>query len=469
MKLFNLNIERAVLSSIVYDPMLYENVSSQIDYKDFYHPFHQKLFLAIKYFVENDKPIDEELLKEYLEAKKELNEDALLEVLASNPMSSINEYIKELKDKSSRRKLLHLSNNVKQLIENKEFVTDKVIDFIERNIYQISTDRDISEFKDAKAVITDTVQYVLEMKNRKENDLSGIDTGFSSLNKKMSGLNEGDLIIIAARPSMGKTAFGLNLAQNVIKQGKGVAFFSLEMSAEQLMLRMISAETYIPLYKLRTGSLNDKEMELFDKATKDYSNKSIYIDDTGSLDINQLKTKIRNLKKRQPEIDLIIIDYLQLMHGKGKRDRHLEVGEISRGLKLLAKELNVPIIALSQLNRMLESRSDRRPLLSDLRESGALEQDADVIIFIHREDVYKRKDLKKKAKIRGEEDIKIEEKSVEDAEIIIGKHRNGPTGVVKLYFHKNYVKFSEDPVETIIDYQGLEDSVTATEIDVPSI
>ena len=469
MKLFNLNIERAVLSSIVYDPMLYENVSSQIDYKDFYHPFHQKLFLAIKYFVENDKPIDEELLKEYLEAKKELNEDALLEVLASNPMSSINEYIKELKDKSSRRKLLHLSNNVKQLIENKEFVTDKVIDFIERNIYQISTDRDISEFKDAKAVITDTVQYVLEMKNRKENDLSGIDTGFSSLNKKMSGLNEGDLIIIAARPSMGKTAFGLNLAQNVIKQGKGVAFFSLEMSAEQLMLRMISAETYIPLYKLRTGSLNDKEMELFDKATKDYSNKSIYIDDTGSLDINQLKTKIRNLKKRQPEIDLIIIDYLQLMHGKGKRDRHLEVGEISRGLKLLAKELNVPIIALSQLNRMLESRSDRRPLLSDLRESGALEQDADVIIFIHREDVYKRKDLKKKAKIRGEEDIKIEEKSVEDAEIIIGKHRNGPTGVVKLYFHKNYVKFSEDSVETIIDYQGLEDSVTATEIDVPSI
>ena len=262
------------------------------------------------------------------------------------------------------------------------------------------------------------------------------------------------------------TAFALNIALNVIKQDKGVAIFSLEMPAEQLMLRMLSAESKIPLQDMRRGNLSDEEWSKLSEVADMLAEKPLFVDDEGNINIHTIRAKLRKLKLQNPNLSLAIIDYLQLI-SSDQKERHLAIAEISRSLKLLARELQIPIIALSQLNRALESRPNKRPLLSDLRESGAIEQDADIIMFIYRDDVYKMMEAKKKQKEALEKGQKVEidyqEKEIEDAEIIIGKQRNGPTGTIEMLFHKKYTKF-EDKVKEINEVEPTEAS-----IDVPGI
>jgi replicative DNA helicase len=293
------------------------------------------------------------------------------------------------------------------------------------------------------------MEYIKEMKARGNNVLVGVDTGFHELNKMTTGFGKGDLVIIAARPAMGKTSFILNTVNSLIMQGKGVAFFSLEMPAEQLMLRLLSIQTSIPLQKLRVGDMDDNQWSSLNGAIDRMNSAKLYVDDQGSININQLRSKLRKLKNQHPEIEIAVIDYLQIMMGVGTQDRHLQVSEISRGLKMLARELNMPVVALSQLNRGLESRNDKRPMLSDIRESGSIEQDADIILFVYRDDVYlykEEKEREKAAKADGKEFTPTYvEREEEEAEIIIGKQRNGPTGHVKLVFQKKLTRFVDAP------------------------
>jgi len=317
------------------------------------------------------------------------------------------------------------------------------------------------------------------MKKLGNKHLIGETTGFDALDRRTTGFNVGDLIIIAARPAMGKTALVLNMALKNVERGKGVIFFSLEMPAEQLMLRMLAAKTSIPLQNLRKGDMDDSQWSNLSAAFDDLNKKKLFVDDGGSININQLRARVRKLAQNEANnIKLVIIDYLQLMQGTGNKDRHQEVSDISRGLKMLAREMKIPIIALSQLNRGLENRPDKRPMLSDLRESGAIEQDADIIMFVYRDDVYKEREEAKKekeAKDKGEDyKSKFINKPVEEAEVIIGKQRNGPIGTVKLDFQKALTRFvdkenenSAAPIEVI--FENIADTEKETNIDIPDI
>jgi replicative DNA helicase len=317
------------------------------------------------------------------------------------------------------------------------------------------------------------------MKKMGNKHLIGETTGFEALDRRTTGFNSGDLIIIAARPAMGKTALVLNMALKNVEAGKGVIFFSLEMPAEQLMLRMLSAKTSIPLQNLRKGDMDDQQWTNLSGAFDDLNTKKLFVDDGGSININQLRARVRKLAQNEANnIKLVIIDYLQLMQGTGNKDRHQEVSDISRGLKMLAREMKIPIIALSQLNRGLENRPDKRPMLSDLRESGAIEQDADIIMFVYRDDVYKERDearKEKEAKDKGEDyKSKFINKPEEEAEVIIGKQRNGPIGTVKLNFQKALTRFvdkendhSSAPIEMV--FENIADTERETNIDIPDI
>jgi replicative DNA helicase len=323
-------------------------------------------------------------------------------------------------------------------------------------------------------MVKSTIEHIHEMKKRGNSGVVGVDTGYGELNDLTTGFGEGDLIIIAARPAMGKTAFTLNLAQKALDDGRGVAIFSLEMPAEQLMMRMLSAKTSIPLQKLRVGDMDDDEWTRLTAASDEMAGQKLFVDDDGMLNIHQLRSKLRKLKSQHDEISLCVIDYLQLMNGSGGKDRHLEVSEISRGLKLLARELSIPIIALSQLNRGLEARNDKRPMLSDIRESGSIEQDADMIMFVYRDDVYRMREemeKEKKAKAEGQEyKSDFKEKIEEETEIIVGKNRNGPIGVAHLIFQKKFTRFVEKgnvPVEIV--YESAEYDAAHSNVDLPPI
>jgi len=464
-KLYNLDIEKGVLNAILFDGENYEKVAAILKSKDFYLPFHQDIFDAMELLYKKDYPIDEVFIKEELEKKSKFDEALMFEILSTSPIEMVESYAKEIKDKSLKRELLHFSNVVKQEVyeKNDERAIDLVED-IQSELFKIATESEDGDFKDMNLVTSLTMDYIKEQ-IQKEGLLTGLDTGFIDLNRMTSGFNAGDLIIIAARPAMGKTSFVLNIAANVLKNNKGVAIFSLEMPAEQLMLRMISAHSSIPLQDVRTGNMNDEQMSILTEAVDYFSTRKLFIDDNSVQNIHSVRAKLRKLKSLHPELSLVIIDYLQLMVGDSK-ERHVAVAEISRGLKMLARELKVPIIALSQLNRGLEARPDKRPMMSDLRESGAIEQDADIIMFVYRDDVYKLREAKqaiKEAEQKGEKvDIKIEEKPIENAEIIIGKQRNGPTGVVFLQFNKAFTRF-QDRAVNINEFDA-----PATEFEIPS-
>jgi replicative DNA helicase len=396
-----------------------------------------------------DLPIDEEFLKKELTGKQKFDERVMVEILTANPISNTTAYVQEIKDKAIKRHLLTLTTEIKRVTLEEELSGADVVDLVEKKLYEITQSSQATDFKDADTVTDETMRYIEEMRARGDAILVGVDTGYAELNKMTTGYGKGDLVIIAARPAMGKTSFALNMVQNLIEKGKGVAFFSLEMPAEQLMLRLLSVQTSIQLQRLRVGDMTPEEYKRLNDAVDKMRHTKLFVDDHGSININQLRSKLRKLKSRHPEIEVAVIDYLQIMNGTGGKDRHLEVSEISRGLKMLARELEIPIIALSQLNRSLESRADKRPMLSDIRESGSIEQDADIILFVYRNDVYlykEEKEREKEAISSGKEFIsKYVEKEEEEAEIIIGKQRNGPTGHVKLMFQKKFTRFIDKP------------------------
>ena len=447
--LYNLAFERSILSSIVFEPSQFDELSTTLRQDDFYLPAHQEIFGVMQVLLQKDHPIDEEFIKKELITIKKFDEQVMLEILSANPISNTKAYVDEIKDKSLKRHLLTLTTEIKRVTVEEELPSAEVVDIVEKKLYEITQDNQTSDFKDSPKMTYDTMKYIEEMKARGNNILVGVDTGFHELNKMTTGFGKGDLVIIAARPAMGKTSFILNTVNSLIMNQKGVAFFSLEMPAEQLMLRLLSIQTSIPLQKLRVGDLDNNQWSSLNGDIDKMNGAKLFVDDQGSLNINQLRSKLRKLKNQHPEIEIAVIDYLQIMSGVGKQDRHIQVSEISRGLKMLARELNMPIVALSQLNRGLESRNDKRPMLSDIRESGSIEQDADIILFVYRDDVYlykEEQERKKAAKSEGKEyTSEYIEKEEEDAEIIIGKQRNGPTGHVKLIFQKKLTRFVDVP------------------------
>jgi replicative DNA helicase len=426
----------------------------------------------------DDMPIDEEFIRKRVDAK-DVDDSILLEILSANPITNTLAYVREIKDGSVKRELATLATTIKKVAIEEEVSANEALDTIQGELYKISTDSATSELKDMQTVTGDTLSYIEKMKKMGNKHLIGETTGFEALDRRTTGFNAGDLIIIAARPAMGKTALVLNMALKNVEQGKGVIFFSLEMPAEQLMLRMLAAKTSIPLQNLRKGDLDDQQWSNLSGAFDDLNTKKLFVDDGGSININQLRARVRKLAQNESNnIKLVIIDYLQLMQGTGNKDRHQEVSDISRGLKMLAREMKIPIIALSQLNRGLENRPDKRPMLSDLRESGAIEQDADIIMFVYRDDVYKERDearKEKEAKDKGEDyKSKFINKPEEEAEVIIGKQRNGPIGTVKLNFQKALTRFVDKendhnhaPIEMI--FETIADTQKETSIDIPDI
>ena len=472
--LYNLAFERSILSSIVFEPSQFDDLSVTLKKDDFYLPAHQDIFQAMLTLLQKDQPIDEEFIKKELIKAKKFDEQVILEILSANPIANTRAYVDEIKDKSLKRHLLTLTTEIKRVTVEEELPSAEVVDIVEKKLYEITQDNQTSDFKDSPKMTFDTMEYIKEMKARGNSVLVGVDTGFKELNKMTTGFGKGDLVIIAARPAMGKTSFVLNTVNNLIVQGKGVAFFSLEMPAEQLMLRLLSIQTSIPLQKLRVGDMNDDQWSSLNGAIDRMNDAKLFVDDQGSVNINQLRSKLRKLKNQHPEIEIAVIDYLQIMSGIGNQDRHLQVSEISRGLKMLARELEMPIVALSQLNRGLESRNDKRPMLSDIRESGSIEQDADIILFVYRDDVYlykEEKEREKAAKSEGKEFTSTYvEKEEEESEIIIGKQRNGPTGHVKLIFQKKLTRFVDAPsfasaVETV--YENVDTS--SAQVDLPNV
>lgn len=448
--LYNLDLERGVLNSIIFDGKLFEEVSTILKSKDFYMPFYQEVFKSMDRLSQKDMPIDEIFLKEELEKVQKFDEEKFLELISAIPVEAVTLYSKEIKDKSIKRELIHFSNEVKkEVLENMDSKAIETVEEIQVKLFDIATQSSGGDFRDSLEVTSATLDWIKEQQKKQNKLVTGLDTGFADLNKKTSGFGEGDLIILAARPAMGKTAFVLNIAANVINQNKGVAIFSLEMGAEQLMLRMLSAASNIPLQSIRTGNLDERQWSELSQYVDMYANKKLFVDDNGNASIHTVRAKLRKLKASHPELSLAIIDYLQLMQGSNS-ERHLAVAEISRGLKMLARELQIPIVALSQLNRSLESRPDRRPMMSDIRESGAIEQDADLIMFVYRDDVYKMRDARQKAKekeAKGEKaDFDFQEKPIEEAEIIIGKQRNGPIGTVELQFNKAFTRFESKAI-----------------------
>ena len=452
----NLSVERVVLSSLAFQPELLEDYVLTITENDFYYPFHREFYkILIKLFYEK-KIIMMDIIKDELISKNYYSEKDFTSIYLEAPVVQLELYVKELKEKTVKRELLKLSEKIKHSIFEEEINSQDLLDFVENRMFKISQNRFTGEFKDINQILNLTEEYINKMRNRENKTVTGVTTGFDSLNIMTTGFNEGDLIVLAARPAMGKTALSLNIVYNILINGGGVAFFSLEMPVEQLMLRLLSLDSWIPLQKIRTGELNEDEFETIANSLNKFKNYKLFVDDDGGTNINALKTKLRKLKTQHPDIALAVIDYLQIMSSSNNRDRHIEVADMSRGLKLLARELKMPILALSQLNRGLESRNDKRPIMSDLRESGAIEQDADIILFVYRDDIYRIKAEKEKEKEARNNNSNyrsdFQEKEIEEAEIIIGKQRNGPTGIIKLNFIKKYTKFVEQHENTETEF-----------------
>lgn len=471
--LHNINMERSVLSSILFNPSLFEDIASSLKPSAFYLPAHRDIYEAMWHLEKNDKPIDEEFLGKKLNQDGKFNEEAILEIISTSPLPNIKAYVDELSEKYVKREFVKLSADINDVAVDKDLPVKEVVDLVQQKLFAITQEGTDREFRDSPEMVEATVEHIKAMKERGNEGVVGLDTGYRELNDLTAGFGDGDLIIVAARPAMGKTSFCLNLAQKALDLNKGVAIFSLEMPAEQLMLRMLSAKTSIFLQKLRIGNLNDDEWSRLNDACEEMSKKKLFVDDNGNVDIHHVRAKLRKLKMQHPEISACVIDYLQLMSSAGNKDRHLEVSDISRGLKLLARELNMPIIALSQLNRSLESRGDKRPMLSDLRESGSIEQDADMIIFVYRDDVYREREEREKEKKAQNEGKEYKStffsKPEEEAEIIVGKNRNGPIGTAKLIFQKSCTRFVDGGSKPMQVFYGEGGDKGEKKIEVPPL
>ncbi|MGD9368019.1 MAG: replicative DNA helicase [Desulfobacteraceae bacterium] len=430
----SIEAEESILSAVLLDNSTLLDVLEILSPDHFYRTAHQKIFAAIAELFSKAEPVDLVTLTNILRDKNQLEDvggAAYLARMVDTVPSAINvrHYARMVRDKSSLRRLIAKANEITQHCYEDAGDLDQVLDFAEGAVFEISEDKHQAAFHPISKIIEANID-ALEERQGKKALVTGVPTGFTQLDHKTSGLQRSDMIILAARPSMGKTALALNIARNAAIDGNvPVAVFSLEMSKESLSERMLCAEARVDSGRLRGGFLNPEDWNRITEAASVLSEAPIYIDDSPDISATSIRTKSRRLKMDK-DLGLIIIDYLQLMKGRASSERRdLEISEISRALKLLAKELNVPVVALSQLNRKLEERSDKRPQLSDLRESGALEQDADVVAFIYRDEVYNKDENNPK---HG------------TAEVIIAKQRNGPTGVIPLTFLGQYTRF-ENP------------------------
>ncbi|AQW85999.1 replicative DNA helicase [Campylobacter pinnipediorum subsp. caledonicus] len=445
--LYDLDMERAILSSIILNNDALSEIYDLIGAKDFYLKAHSDIFKAMIECLNSDVPIASSFLKTKL--GKSYNEAVLTDILGTNGIVDIKKYANELKEKSVKRSILKMAQDMPGKVSQDKPSRD-MVDEISSELYNLTDVKSTGSIKESKEIVNDFLEYIKKQSQLDEKDTVGLSTGFKSLDEKTNGFKNGDLIIVAARPGMGKTTICLNFIEKALSQNKGVVFFSLEMPAEQIMMRMLSAKTSIPLQSIISAKMEDDELTKLSDACEYMSSRKLFVHDSGYVNIHQIRTQLRKLKTSHKEISLCVIDYIGLMMSTSNfNERHLQIAEISRGLKLLARELDIPIIALSQLNRGLESRSNKRPMLSDLRESGAIEQDADMIFFIFREEVYREqeeKEREERAKAEGKEYVKKfvpENKLQEKAEIIIGKNRNGEPGIVEVIFKKDHSKFVE--------------------------
>ncbi len=434
----NLEAESSVLGGILLENEAINRVLEVLTTDDFYRESHRKIFRAMIELYDRSEPVDLITLSDILKAKGDLEAvggSAYLASLANATPTSANihHYARIVREKAIRRYLISAATTIATRgFEDQENV-DEFLDEAEKVIFDISENRVRTSFVMVGEMIRDSIKMVERLYERKEL-VTGVPSGYKDLDKLTAGFQPSDLIVVAGRPSMGKTALCLNIATHAAFGGTGVAIFSLEMAKEQLVLRMLCSEARIDHSRVRSGYLADREFPALVMAAGKLAETPIYIDDTPAISVLELRAKARRLvRDREKKIGLIIVDYLQLMRGaRTASNREQEISDISRSMKALAKELSVPVIAISQLNRRVEDRGDKRPMMADLRESGAIEQDADLIAFVFREVVYNEN---------------VDDPNV--AEIIVSKQRNGPTGTVRLTFFKEFTRFE--------NYTGVED------------
>ena len=430
----NLEAEESVLGACFLSKYALQKATENLTEESFYSERNAKIFSTMLSLQDEKTPIDLTTVTTYLKNKKELNDvggvEYLTEVMNFVPTASnVDYYIKTVEETAILRNLIETATDIASEGYRTDETVNEILDNSEKKILNIVKNRKSSEFRTMKDVLAKT-QSDLERLSKRKEPITGLATGWYELDRLTTGLHENELIIIAARPAMGKTAFALNLATHVaMTQDKSVAVFNLEMSAEQLAQRIISSVGQLDGFKLRTGQLMNNDWKRISEAVSQLSDTNLVIDDTPGITIGEIRAKCRRLASSEKGLSLIVIDYLQLISG-GKNygaNRQQEVSDISRSLKTLAMELNVPIIALSQLSRSVESREEKRPMMSDLRESGSIEQDADIVMFLYRDDYYNKE-------ARTEDNNSI-------SELIIGKHRNGPTATIELLFKKNTSTF----------------------------
>ena len=427
----DIEAEQAILGSMLTDQDAVVDAIEILKTEDFYREDNKYIFQAIVNLFSKSEPIDIITVKAELTSMQKFEAVGGLEYLALLPdkvplVANAEKYIKIVEEKSILRQLIKLANEIESLGYAQTDEVDNVMEQAEKKIFDISQGKNQKGYTAIKDVLVETFADLEKLYNQKE-PITGIPTGFADLDYKTSGLHNSDLILIAARPAMGKSAFALNIATNAaIQAKKPVVIFNLEMSKAQLVNRMLCSEAMVDSNKIRTGKIDEEDWMKLATALGPLSEAPIYIDDTPGISVSEIRAKCRKLKIEK-DIGLIVIDYLQLIQGSNKKNssREQEISEISRSLKILAKELDVPVIALSQLSRAAEARQDHRPMLSDLRESGAIEQDADIVMFLYRDDYYNPDSEKKNI-----------------AEVILAKHRAGSTGTVELLWMGSYTKFA---------------------------
>ncbi|MDQ6993771.1 MAG: replicative DNA helicase [Mariprofundus sp.] len=427
--------ERAVLGGVMLDPEALERLEGSLRPEHFYVAANSHIFHSILELSSKGQPVDALTVKDLLERREELDssggESYLAELINAVPTSAnVRHYADIVRERSVLRDLLSVCSNVtREVYEEPERDVNEHLDIAEKNILAVAENfnRSRPAFNKMGTLMIETYKE-LETRYAQKKAVTGVPSGFDDLDVMLAGMQRGDLIVVAGRPSMGKTAFSMNVAQNASIRSDDtgvVAIFSLEMSAQQIAMRMLAVEARVDMSHLRTGSFSATDWSRLAGASGSLAESAIFVDDTPSISVMEVRSKCRRLKREEKKLDLVVIDYLQLMSGSaGSERREQEISEITRSLKGLAKEMDVPVIILSQLNRSLEARADKRPMMSDLRESGAIEQDADVIMFIYRDEVYNKKP---------------ENEGL--AEIIVAKQRNGPTGIVKLTFLNKYTRF----------------------------
>ena len=435
-----IDAEIAVIGGMMIDSQATATVMEKLDESSFYKDAHRKIFSAGFSLYERSEPVDILTVSNELEKRNHLEAVGghyyLTELVERIPSAAnVEYYCKIVQDKALLRKLITVSNEVQEDCYSAGDEAVNIIDDAEQKIFSLSENKSRKNFSHIGPVMHDTMEKI-ESFHDKESGITGVPTGFSELDNLLSGMQNSELLILAARPSMGKTALALNVARHAASKGNVVGLFSLEMASYQLVMRMLCSEARVDSHKVRIGKLPENQWQILSRVAGKLAEEPIYIDDTPGLNIMELRSKARRLKVEQ-NISLLIVDYLQLLRGVGRvESRQIEIALISQALKNLAKELDIPVLALSQLSRAVESRGgERRPLLSDLRESGAIEQDADVVLFIYRPAAYGA----------------VEPELENIAEIIIAKQRNGPTGTVELVFLNDYVRFADKDVQHALE------------------